>query len=93
MRRAARTDCTQAAIVSALRRAGATVQPLHQLGGGIPDLLVALPDGQTLLIECKSRKGSLTPDQERWLASWPGRVEIVRDPAEVGAVLHQGIPA
>ena len=88
MRRAARTDSTQRAIVSALRKAGATVQPLHQLGCGIPDLLVALPDGQTLLVECKSRKGSLTPDQERWLAGWQGRVEVLRDAGEVAAVVN-----
>jgi len=88
MRRAARTDSTQRAIVEALRQAGATVQPLHQLGGGIPDLLVALPDGSTLLIECKAAKGKLTDDQERWLAGWQGRVEVLRDAGEVAAVVN-----
>lgn len=83
MRRACRTDGTQRAIVSALRGLGASVQPLHQLGAGIPDLLVALPTGETLLIECKSAKGSLTPDQQRWIGGWRGRVEILRDPDQV----------
>jgi hypothetical protein len=87
VRRAARVDSTQRAIVDALRQAGANVQPLHQLGGGIPDLLVALPTGETLLIECKSGKGKLTPDQVLWHGSWQGRVETIRDPAEVAGLI------
>lgn len=40
MRKAARTDGNQQAIVSALRKAGASVEILAQCGKGVPDLLV-----------------------------------------------------
>lgn len=40
MRRRAHTDRNQPAIVAALRGIGATVQPLHAVGQGCPDLLV-----------------------------------------------------
>ena len=40
MRRAARVDRNQAEIVVALRAGGASVQPLHAVGKGVPDLLV-----------------------------------------------------
>lgn len=42
MRHAARTDRNQAEIVKALRAAGCSVQCLHAVGGGVPDLLVGL---------------------------------------------------
>ncbi|HEY6875585.1 MAG TPA: hypothetical protein VI384_04425 [Candidatus Dormibacteraeota bacterium] len=40
MRLKAATDANQADIAKALRAAGCQVQSLHQLGGGVPDLLV-----------------------------------------------------
>lgn len=84
MRRAARIDDNQGAIITALRSAGATVQPLHTVGGGVPDLLVGFM-GQTFLYEIKDgakvkSKQALTPDQEAWHAAWTGSpVYIVRD--------------
>ena len=49
MRRAARTDANQAEIVAALRGVGASVQPLHAVGQGCPDLLVGKDNVQTAL--------------------------------------------
>lgn len=43
MRRAAKIDENQPIIVEALRAAGGSVVHLHQLGQGIPDILVGLP--------------------------------------------------
>jgi Holliday junction resolvase len=83
----AKTDRNQAAIVQALRDFGCSVVCLHQLGGGIPDLLVATPSGETLLVEVKSAKGSLTPEQVQWISRWQGRVEIIRDPDEISRLL------
>ena len=88
MRKVARTDTNQSAIVQALRDAGCSVQLLHQMGGGIPDLLVATPSGETLLIEVKSDKGSLTPDQMQWMSRWRGRVEVVRTVEEALAAVE-----
>ena len=81
MRRAAKTDANQSAIVQALRAIGASVQSLAAVGDGVPDLLVGYR-GRTFLLECKdgdkvpsARK--LTPDQERWHAAWRGEAVIV----------------
>lgn len=84
MRRAAKVDRNQPEIVAALRSIGATVQPLHTVGQGVPDLLVGFK-GQTLLMEVKdgSRPPSerkLTPDQEQWHENWTGGpVYVVTD--------------
>jgi len=81
MRRAAKVDANQGEIVAALRKIGATVQPLHAVGQGCPDLLVGWR-GMTSLLEVKdgakppsARK--LTEDQEKWHANWRGQVAVV----------------
>ena len=81
MRRAAKVDANQGEIVTALRGIGATVQPLHGVGSGCPDLLAGYR-GRNLLIEVKdgskppsARK--LTPDQTEWHAGWKGQVCVV----------------
>lgn len=76
MRRRAKVDANQAEIVAALRRAGATVQSLAEIGDGCPDLLVGRA-GKTLLIEIKDgaqppSKRQLTEDQLRWHGDWRG---------------------
>ena len=82
MRRAARTDATQAEIVKALRKVGASVYVV-----GLPlDLLVCIR-GETLLVEVKEEGGRLTQAQEEFLATWPGRVHIVRGPLEAVAAV------
>lgn len=76
MRRAAKVDANQAQIVDALRSCGASVQPLHMVGSGVPDLLVGYR-GRTALIEIKDgslppSKRQLTDDQLRWHGAWSG---------------------
>lgn len=84
MRRAAKIDANQVAIVKALRQIGCTVQHLHAVGDGCPDLLVGAY-GQTLLVEVKdgSKPPSarrLTEDQLAWHGAWTGGpVAIVTD--------------
>ena len=80
-RRAAKVDANQSEIVAALRGAGATVQPLHDVGRGCPDLLVGFR-GDNYAIEVKDgekppSKRKLTPDQVRWHGDWRGRVVVV----------------
>ena len=76
MRRAARTDANHGEIVSALRKAGARVQSLAAVGGGVPDLLVGIRS-DLYLLECKdgskppSARG-LTDEQKLWHAAWSG---------------------
>ena len=72
-----RTDANQAEIVKALRDAGASVQCLHAVGKGCPDLLVGWK-GFNVLFEVKSRMGTLTPDEREWHSNWEGQVNVVR---------------
>lgn len=75
-------DANQAEIVAALFAAGCSVQDLHAVGGGVPDLLVGRR-GRTYLLEVKdwrNQRGDpkpLTPKQEGWHAAWRGQVAIV----------------
>ena len=91
MRRAGRTDANQPLIVKALRDAGATVQHLHGIGQGCPDLLVGFC-GNNFLMEVKdpTRKPSerrLTEDEEIWHDGWRGRVQVVESIAEALLVI------
>jgi len=78
MRYNAKTDQNQAEIVAALRAVGATVHPIHRLGGGLPDLLVGYR-GQNYLLEVKTATGHLTPDEAKFFQTWRGQVAIVRN--------------
>lgn len=85
MRKAARTDGNQAAIVKALREAGASVQILAAVGQGCPDLLVGHTWRGDLfndLMEVKDPSKPkadqcLTPDQVKWHAEWKGQKAVV----------------
>lgn len=86
MRRAAKVDHTQAAIVDALRAAGCKVQSLAAVHDGVPDLMVFQPRygwHGIKLLEVKNPKGrgiTLTPDQIKFHAEWP--VTVVTTPEE-----------
>lgn len=76
MRRAAKVDANQSAIVQALRAIGASVQPLHMVGQGCPDLVAGYL-GKTVWLEIKDGSKppsarTLTPDQREWIAGWRG---------------------
>lgn len=78
--RSARIDANQPQIIAALRKAGASVQPLHTVGGGVPDLLVGYR-GRNLLIEVKDggkppSARELTEDQVIWIEFWRGGVHL-----------------
>lgn len=95
MRRAARTDATHAAIVKALRQVGCKVSDTSRIGGGFPDLVVRrdcigvavighrlwYDSSRILLMEVKTPKGKLTPEQEAFIKDWPETV-IVRSVEE-----------
>jgi hypothetical protein len=85
MRRAAKVDANQSAIVDALRSYGCSVTSLAPVGRGCPDLLVGIHK-RTGLIECKtdltakSKTKGLTDDQIKWWQEWKGGpVAIVTD--------------
>jgi hypothetical protein len=81
VRRAAKVDRNQAEIVAALRDIGATVQPLHAVGAGCPDLLVGFR-GVNYLIEVKDwqkppSQRKLNDFQVEWHGGWKGQVAKV----------------
>lgn len=92
MRRAARVDENQAEIVLGLRKFGASVQPLHAVGQGCPDLLVGYKGNHLLEVKNPEKpKGDqqLTPRQVRWHEDWNGPIHVVRALEEAIAVLME----
>ena len=77
MRRRAKVDANQAQIVQALRKVGATVLHLHPLGRGAPDILAGYR-GRNILMEIKSAKGKLTPQEAEFMWGWKGQYCEVR---------------
>jgi hypothetical protein len=91
MRRRAKVDVTQPEIVAALKSAGATVQHLHSVGAGCPDLMVGFR-GRNWLIECKPDVGSpskrkLRETQVEWHEGWKGQVATVETAEAALAVI------
>jgi len=92
MRLRAKVDRNHAEVVEALRKAGASVQSLAQIGRGVPDLLVATHKGMWLM-EVKDGKKSpsqrlLTEDELQWHWNWKQPVYIVYSATEALAVLN-----
>ena len=73
-----RVDSNQVQIVAALRKVGATVQHLHTIGRGCPDILVGFR-GTNYLMELKATPVGykLTDDEKKWHRDWRGNVVIV----------------
>ena len=91
MRRAARVDANQKRLVEYMRKLGATVQPLHTVGRGCPDLLVGW-GGKNYLMEVKddakpASARKLTPDEDAWHWAWCGQVDVVTNEYDCRVVL------
>ena len=78
-----KVDGNQAIIVAALRAAGASVQTLHEVGSGCPDLAVG-HHGQTFLIEVKEPRSANRPTkaEREWFESWRGHAAVVTTPEQ-----------
>ena len=92
---AARVDANQPEIVKALRGVGATVQHLHKVGQGCPDISVGWR-GTNYFLEIKdgSKPPSareLTPAQKDWHAGWKGQVAVVCNADEALAAIGANI--
>ena len=75
--RAAKADANQSEIVKALRQMGCTVQHLHMVGAGCPDIMVGWR-GETFLLEIKD--GNKPPSARKktdaqviWHDAWRGK--------------------
>lgn len=93
--RAAKVDRNQAEIVAALRKVGCSVQPLHTVGKGCPDLLVGFR-GINHLMEikdgslCPSAR-ELTPDQQKWHVEWRGHAMVINSVDEALAFVMETV--
>ncbi len=81
MRRAAKVDDNQREIVNALRQAACTVQLLHAVGAGCPDILVGCR-GKNYLLEIKDGRKppsqqKLTKAQKKFHRDWRGQCIVV----------------
>ena len=93
MRRAARADRNQPEVVTLLRRLGASVQHLHTIGKGCPDILVGAY-GRNWLVEIKDdtlpKSGqALTEDEADWHRAWKGQICVVRNLDEAIEQMNQ----
>jgi len=89
LRRAARTDSNQAAVVDALKRVGVSVEIIGQ-----PFDLLICCRGETSLMEVKNPdrtsedpQSRLTKAQLEFISRWPGKIHIVRTPEEAVRVV------
>jgi hypothetical protein len=89
--RRAKADDNQPEIVAALRGIGATVEHLHRVGGGCPDLLVGWRGGNHLIEVKDGAKAAsdrkLTPAQVDWHDGWKGSAFVVTSVDEALAAI------
>lgn len=76
-----KVDSNQTKVVKALREFGCSVQHLHAVGRGCPDIVVGYKD-RNYLLEIKDGEKKLTPDQVIWHYDWKGQVEVVTSPEQ-----------
>ena len=81
MRRAAKVDGNQSVVVRDLRSCGVSVQHLHAIGQGCPDILCGWK-GRNWAFEIKDpaqppSKRRLTDDEIDWHKAWSGQVSVI----------------
>jgi len=81
-----RTDANQAEIVAALRQAGASVQTLHEVGHGCPDVVVG-HHGKNWLFEIKTEAGKLNARESLWHHGWNGQASVIRSVEDALAII------
>lgn len=77
VRRAAKVDANHGLIRDTFRALGCWVRDTSGVGEGFPDLLVVKGRGWGL-VEVKTAKGTLTPQQEKFREEFPGPYYVVR---------------
>ena len=87
MRRAAKVDLAQAAIVSHLLENGWGVCLGNAIGGGAPDAFVSRL-GHTAALEVKTGKRDLNELQRKFRDKWQGAYFVVRSPADAEKQLN-----
>ena len=97
-----RADENQAEIVADLRAIGATVEHLHEVGDGCPDIMVGWRGGNYLFeikkpasvqFQLRIRATGLTVKQQDWHDRWLGQVAVIRsigDALDIMGVVADG---
>lgn len=75
-------DGNHGSITRTFQALGCTVQDTSQVGGGFPDLVVAV-FGTSYLVEVKSDDGKLSPSQVGFCDRWRGAVYMVKTDNDV----------
>lgn len=93
MNRRKRVDANQREIAQALKTLGATIEYLHFVGRGCPDLLVGFR-GRNYLLEVKDgakpvTRQRLTADEIAWQEQWRGQVAVISTVDEALAVIDE----
>lgn len=91
MRFRAKVDTNQPAVVAGLRKIGASVRSLAQIGKGLPDLLVGFR-GKNFLFEIKDGSKSksqkkLTTDEQLFFDTWKGSAYLIESLEEAIEIL------
>ena len=86
MRLRARKDANQQEIVDVLRKWGVSVELIHMVGNGLPDILAG-HRGINYLFEVKDgtrapSERRLTGDEAAFHARWSGQVAVVESPQQ-----------
>jgi Holliday junction resolvase len=69
-------DSIHGQVVDAFRKIGLSVYDAAHAGNGFPDLVVGVC-GSTYLVELKTGKAKLRPNQEAFASSWRGSPVVV----------------
>lgn len=90
-----RSDRNQLELMNQIRQLGATVTSLHEVGNGVPDLLVGYRN-QNFLFEVKDpqqppSKRKLTLMEQDFHESWRGNVHVIMSIDDVIKILSESI--
>ena len=87
MRKYGKVDSNQKVLVAHAESLGASWLSMTPLGDGKPDGILGFK-GRDYKVEFKAVKGTLTADQQAFIASWQGSpVHVVRTTQDIDALL------
>jgi len=81
-----KVDSNQVKLVKHARKLGASVQHLHAVGGGVPDVIIGY-QGKNYLCEVKTEQGKLNALQVKWHSDWTGHSCVIRTENDINNLL------
>ena len=91
-----KVDSNQPEIIKTFRALGCSVCPLHFVGQGFPDLIVA-KHGVNVLVEVKDGQKvpsarKLTADEQAFHDAWQGWIEIIESQEDAVTLVNKIVP-